>query len=126
MKKQNIIIAVSILALLTLNLTIKPYIRRRDATRVVEAVLTHWAEGDLLLAMPYWEKEIDSPPVYNLITYKIEEKKFSKNNGTYSAQIIAALDFPPGNLFPSGKRWAFELNKTRYGWKVADFHLFDN
>jgi len=126
MKMQNVIIGLSIVALLALNFAIKPYLRQRDAMRIVKTVLAYWENGDLALAMPYWEKETDSPPVYNLITYKIEEGKVSKNNGVYSAHIISTLDFPPGNLFPSGKKWIFELNKTRYGWKITDFHLLKN
>jgi len=126
MKKQNVIISISIIALLALNFTLKPYLRRRGAIRIVKTVLAHWERGDLTLAMPYWEKGVDSPPVYDLIIYEIGEVKFNKNDGAYYAQIIATLDFPPGNLFPSGKKWIFELNRTRYGWKITDFRLFEN
>jgi len=126
MKKKNIIIGLSIVAFLTLSFATKPYLHQRDAARIVETVLAHWENGDLALAMPYWEKAVDSPPVFNLTTYKVEEGNVSKNNGKHVAQIFATLEFPPGNPLPSGNKWIFELNKTRYGWKITDFRIFSN
>lgn len=126
MNKQNIIVGLLFVVLLTLNFTIKPYLRQRDTVRIIETVLTHWENGDLTLAMPYWEHEVDSPPVYNLLAYEVGKGKVSRNNGRYSAQIIATLNFPPGNPLPSGKKWIFELIKTRYGWKITDFHILRN
>lgn len=126
MKKQNIVISLLLVALLFLNLSVKPYLRRRDAIRIIKTVLTHWGNDDLMLAMPYWEKEIDSPPIYDLLTSEIIEGKIGKKDGVHIAQITATLEFPPGNPFYSGKKWIFELNKTRYGWKIMDYSLSEN
>ena len=52
MNKQNIIVGLLFVVLLTLNFTIKPYLRQRDTVRIIEAVLTHWENGDLTLAIP--------------------------------------------------------------------------
>jgi len=121
MKMKNIIIVLSIFALLALNFIVTPYLRLRDAQSVVETVLTHWKNNNLTLAMPFWEKEIDSPPVYDLMAYEIGNGTINKVDGAYTADFTATLDFPQGNLFPSGKQWIFKLKKSRYGWKVTDF-----
>ena len=123
MKKKNIAITISIIALLALSYAVKPYLHLRDAQKIVTTVLTLWENNDLTLAMPYWEKEINSPPVYDLIDYKIGKGEISKENGTYFAHFTAILNFPPGNLFPSGEQWIFKLKKLRYGWKITDFRL---
>lgn len=126
MNKRNIVIGILIIALSSLNFVFKPYLRRRDALRIVETVLTYWKNGDLTLAMPYWEKEINSPPVYGLITYEITGGKISKKDGIHSAEVTANLEFPLDNPSHSGKKWIFELNKTRYGWKITGYQHIEN
>lgn len=123
MNKRNIILFLSIVVLLSFNLVVRPYWQRKDAVKVVETVLAHWKKGDLTLAMRYWEKEKDSPPIYGLTAYKIGKGQLDKKSGMPHARIAVTLDFPPDSPFPSGKEWTFELNKTRYGWKVAAFRL---
>jgi hypothetical protein len=124
MNKRYFIIPAVIGLLLSLQLFLKPYFQKRDALNVVTTVLTHWKNTDLTLAMPYWEKQADMPPVYNLIDYKIKNIKLEKKKDAYHAQITAALEFPPGNISSSKKEWRFVLNKTRYGWKIFDaYHV---
>jgi len=123
MNKQYFVIGLVFVVLLILSITIKPNLRQRDVTRIVETVLTHWENGDIPMAMSYWERAVDSPPVFGLTAYEINDGKVIKKNGIFSAQVTATLDFSPNNTFPSGKKWIFDLNKTRYGWKIIDFHL---
>ena len=125
MNKKNIIIGFLIVCVFFLHFSGRSYFRRRNAVKVVQAVLTYWENNDLTMAIPYWEKELDSPPVYDLISYEIGKKEFDKKNNMYHAQIAATLYFPPDNLFPSQKEWCFELNKTRYGWKIISFRLWE-
>ena len=126
MIKKIVIIILSIAALLMLDLVFRPYLRQRDAVKVIKTVLTHWENGNLTLAMPYWVKENNSPPVFGLTGYEIEVKTFTKIAGTQTAQISATLDFSPNNPMPSGRIWIFELEKSRYGWKITDFRLAKN
>jgi len=88
--------------------------------------LTHWENGNIPKAMSFWESKDHSPPVYDLLTYEIGKKIFGKKNGVYNALVAVTLYFPTNNRFPSGKEWVFELNKTRYGWKIIDFRLSAN
>lgn len=123
MKKNNIVIVLIVITLLSLSFFAKPYFRRREAINVVNSVLKHWKNGDLTLAMSYWENKEESPPIYDLIAYKVGKGDVYKKDHVYSAHIIAVLDFPPNNPLPSKKEWVFKLNKTRYGWKITDFRL---
>ena len=126
MIKKIIPITVFISALLFLSFFGKPYLRRKDALKVVHSVLSYWENGNLSEAMPFWERKDDFPPVYDLLTYEIGKKTFGKKDGVYNALVAVTLYFSPSNRFPSGKEWIFELNKTRYGWKIIDFRLSAN
>ena len=124
MNKNFVIVAVLLIfALLVLDLVLRPSLRQKDAVKVVDTVLTHWVNGDLPLAMAYWVKEIDTPPVFGLVDYEIDVGTFGKSAGRHTAQIPATLDFTPNNPLPSGKIWIFEMERARYGWKITDFHL---
>ncbi|MCK5083006.1 MAG: hypothetical protein KAR31_08895 [Candidatus Omnitrophica bacterium] len=123
MPKKIILIAAVIAAFLCLTLFGKPYFRRKNALKVVESVLIHWTNDDVPTAMSFWEREYKSPPVYDLLSYEIGKKTFEQKDDIYTARISATLYFPTGNQMPSGKEWIFELNKTRYGWKIMDFRI---
>jgi len=126
MNKKTTLIALScVVALLFLFLVAKPYLKKRDVTNTVKNILIHWQNGDLTLAMTYWEKETDSPPIYGLKSFKIHRAKFFKKDNIQQGYVIATLYFTPDNQFPTEKKWIFELKKTRYGWKVAKFDLLD-
>ena len=126
MSKKQIITAIAILTFLAAVFFLKSSLRRNDAVKTVKSVLTHWKSGDLTLAMPYWEAQENSPPVYDLLAYEIGEGEVVKRNGMYHAHVSAVLEFPQGNQFPSGKTWLFQLIKTRYGWKITDFDILEN
>jgi hypothetical protein len=123
MDKKAIPVAAAIVVLLLLVFVGKPYQRQKDALKVVHTVLSRWKHNDLILAMSYWEKESNSPPVYDLLTYEVVGKEFGRKDGIYYARVAVALYFPIGNRTPSGREWVFELNKTQRGWKVIDFRL---
>ncbi|HQP09806.1 MAG TPA: hypothetical protein PKV41_00305 [Candidatus Omnitrophota bacterium] len=123
MQKKNSLVVVALLVLLLLLVAGKSYLRQRDAMKIVRTVLTYWQNNDPIPAMSYWEKELDSPPIYNLSAYEIGEKHFDKNEGRYRAHIDVTLYFPDDHHFPSGKEWRFELIKTRYGWKIIGLQL---
>jgi hypothetical protein len=126
MKKYYILVAIAAIFLLYGLSAFKSTLRRHDAVKIVRTVLTHWKNSDLTLAMAYWEKESDSPPVYDLIAFEIGKGSVVKKDGTYTAQVSVDLNFPPGNQLPSEGKWTFSLTKTRYGWKITDFVLSDN
>ncbi|OGX38336.1 MAG: hypothetical protein A3C36_00580 [Omnitrophica WOR_2 bacterium RIFCSPHIGHO2_02_FULL_52_10] len=126
MKKKQMIAAIALLTFLASIFFLKSVLRREDAVKTVRAVLKHWRNGDLTLAMPYWEAQEDSPPVYDLMAYEIGEGEVIKKDGMYHARVSAVLEFPQGNPFPSGKKWSFQLMKTRYGWKIKDFVISEN
>ena len=126
MNKKQIVAAIAILVVLAAIFSLKPMLRRNDAVKTVRVVLNHWKNGDLTLAMPYWEMQEDSPPVYDLMAYQIREAGITKKDGLYHARVSAMLEFPLGNQFPSGKKWSFQLIKTRYGWKIKDFVLSED
>ena len=126
MVKKIMLIAVFIAALLFLNFFGKSHFRREHALKVVHSVLTYWEDGNIPDAMSFWERKENSPPVDGLLTYEIGKKTFGKKDGVYNALVAVTLYFPTSNRFPSGKEWIFELNKTRYGWKIMDFRLSAN
>ena len=121
--KKNLPITVFIIVILLFIFVGKPHLRRRNALNAFHAILTYWENNDLILAASYWEKEQDSPPVYDLLAYDIGEKEFGRKDGIYNARITVTLYFSAGNTLPSERKWIFELNKSRHGWKVVDFRL---
>jgi len=74
MTKRNILIASLVIAMLSFNIFLKPYLHFKDAIKIVKTILPRWENNDLTLAMPYWEKEIDSPPIYSLMSFMKSEK----------------------------------------------------
>jgi len=126
MNKTAIAIVLLIASLLVFNIALQPYLHRRDALKIVNTVLGHWENDNLTLAMSYWDKEIDSPPVYGLIDYEIGKGEYNKKDGVYSADIAATLNFNLDNLLPTGEEWTFHLKKTHAGWKITGFRLSGN
>ena len=74
MKKQHIIISLVIFIFLLLNFVFKPYLQRREASRIIETVLQLWQKGDLPSTFDYWEKAQKAPPVYELTSFHIQKK----------------------------------------------------
>jgi len=122
MNKQIVVILSILITLIALKLAVQPYIQHRSANRVVKSVLNYWQSGDLLSAIDYWKDPQQTPPIYNLTSYEITKKEFSKENKTDYAKIYVDADFATEGLLPSGKEWVFRLEKTRYGWKIIGFH----
>ncbi len=123
MHKKAFFAILAVAVLLALNFAGKSHLRRRNSLKVVETVLNLWKNNDSVLAMSYWEKEINSPPIYSLLTYEIGKKEIDKKDALYHAYISATLYFPAGSRSPSGREWLFELNKTHHGWRIVDFRL---
>lgn len=125
MKNKNILIISVIICLLGINLLLVPYIHRREAIKIVNTVLNLWVEGDLPSAFDHWEDQQKTPPIYDLASFEINQKTFSKKDGIRQAQISATLTFPAGHTLPSGRKWVFELQKTPLGWKIVDCRRVD-
>jgi len=53
-KQHKIIIAV-VIGFLFINFSLIPYFQKREAIRIAKDVLKHWDNGDLSLAIDYWE-----------------------------------------------------------------------
>jgi hypothetical protein len=123
MYKKALLATIAVIVLSVLTVAGKSHFRQKNALKIVQTVLTFWKNNDPIPAMSYWEEEIDSPPIYDLSSYEIGKKEFDKKDGLYRARMFVTLYFPEGNRFPSGREWLFELNKTRYGWKIVNFQL---
>ena len=121
MNKQVIVILSILITLAALKLAVQPYVRQRSANRAVESILNHWQSGDLLSAIDYWKDPQQSPPIYNLTSYKITKKEFSKENKTDYVKFYVDIDLDAKDLLSSAKKWIFRFENTRYGWKVVDF-----
>ena len=123
MNKNSLIIIAVVVALISLNIFLKPYLRKRDVTNIVQTILTDWQKGDIPSVYPFWQDPQNSPPIYGLASYQIKNKIFTEKEGVFYARVFVVLQFPEGNIIPSNKEWVFELSKTKYGWQVLDFHL---
>lgn len=123
MRKQKLLILGIIAFLIGLNLLLTPYLNKREATKIVQTVLRLWEEDDIPGAFTYWENQERTPPVYDLLSSKVQKKIFTQNGKDWQAQIFVTLEFPEGNVLPSGKEWVFELTPTKLGWKITDFRL---
>jgi hypothetical protein len=125
MRKQQLLIPGIIVFLLGLNFLLAPYLNRKEATKVVHAVLRLWAEGDIPGAFGYWENQRRTPPVYDVISSTVNKKIFTKKDKVWQAQFFVTLEFPEGNIFPSDREWVFELKTTKLGWKITDFRMVE-
>lgn len=123
MRKQKALILGILAFLIGLNLLLTPYLNKREATKIVRTVLQLWKEGDIPGAFTYWENQEQTPPVYDLISSEVRKKVFTKTGKDWQARIFVSLEFPEGNVLPSGKEWVFELKPTKLGWKITDFRL---
>lgn len=122
MRDKALLFVIPVVILLVLgNLFLPPYLHRREATRIVTAVLNGWASGAIPETFQYWEDPHSAPPAYNLISYRINNKNFDKKDGRRHAQIFVTLEFSADNVLPSGKEWIFELRQTKLGWKIKGF-----
>lgn len=118
--KKIIIGLIAFFAVVSLGLG--PFLHKREAVKIVQEVLGHWKNGNLAMAIDYWENQDDSPPMYGLTSYKIKSKSFGKKDGSRHAKILVELDLSAENILPSGD-WMFEVSYTNIGWRVVDFYL---
>jgi len=123
MNKKSVIAAVVLVTFLATTFYLKTVLRRKDAVKTVNTILTHWKDGDLTLAMSYWKFPEESPPVYDLLSFEVGKGIVEKKDGVYQAYVPVKLEFPEGNQLPSGRKWSFRMAKTRYGWKITEFAL---
>jgi len=127
-KRAYIILSTIIFTIILsgINFGLKPYLEKRTCERILVDVLERWKDGDLLKTFDYWANSDQSPPIYNLDSYKIKSKAIIRSaKNQKSIQFIVLLEFPKNNLMPSGKDWVFQMQKTRYGWKIVEFKLFN-
>jgi hypothetical protein len=124
-KNKRLVIFLSAVFSLAIYLSLSSYLQRREAGRVVQAVLERWKEGDLPRTYDYWEDLGKSPPVYDILSYKINQRSFNREGGQWKARISVTLEFSSSNVLLSGKEWIFELRKTQLGWKIAEFYPSD-
>jgi len=125
MKNLPILVASIVVVLVALNLTLKPYLHKRSARKVVDTVLTNWGDLDILRAMDQWENPSDSPPMYGIVGHNIVEEFFYKEGKRRYAKIYITLNFQSDSVYASGKEWIFELRESKLGWKVFDFYAVD-
>lgn len=121
-KKTTLITVAAVSIILILNFVVKPILNNNAAVGVVKTVLNHWKLGDITKVYVYWLDNKSTPPIYDLLDYKIKDKEFSKKNGMKLAKVTVTMDFEMSNVLPSGRRWIFELNDTRYGWKIIELY----
>lgn len=126
MNKKIVWIILAVIALVTAgNLFLTPYLHQRETLKIVSAVLNHWEKGEIPESFAYWQDQNKVPPVYNLLSYQIHKKIYDKKDDRRQARIFVTLEFPSGNILPSGKEWVFELRQTQLGWKITDFYRAD-
>ena len=125
MKNKLILFSLLIIfSVFCLQIVLNPYLHQREVTKIVKIILKHWKNGDLPEAFVYWEDLRRAPPIYDLVSSTLIEKTFHLKDTPPYAQIVVKLEFPEGNVIPSGKEWVFELTYTKSGWKVKNFHPF--
>ena len=110
-------------SLFAFNSMLKQYLYRRDAVKTVQEILHYLKIEDLTQAARYWEDKKNFVPMYELTSSKIKNKKFYTEAGMLHAEFIIALEFPAGNLLPSGEDWILKLKKSESGWEVVEFYL---
>jgi len=121
-KKTTMIIVAAVSIIIILNFVMKPILHKNAAVGVVKTVLSHWRVGDITKVYDYWLEKKDVPPIYDLLSYKIKDKKFDTKDGMRRAKVIVTIDFEMSNVLPSGQRWIFELNDTPFGWKIIELY----
>ena len=114
-----------LIILLLTHYILKPYLTRREATRVAQTVLTYLQNDDLNHAYDYWKNPYHTPPFYDLQSYQITKKIFELKDNVQYAKFYIVLNFSKDNILPSGREWIMELSTTSIGWKITDFHLSD-
>lgn len=122
MKKQHLIVLYSITGLILIFLLLLPYLDRRFAAKIVKHVCVSWQTFDSAGAYMQWEDPEKSPPVNQLIDYKILATSLKKPSTGKFVEVTAFLEFSPNDTLPSGKEWIFIVTKTRYGWKITEFY----
>ncbi|MCK5632469.1 hypothetical protein KAH94_01865 [bacterium] len=119
MKNKKIIITLAVV-LLTVNFLLRPFLHKKESTKIVEKILSLWEAGTVADTFDYWQNIKKTPPVSSLYSYKIINNVFDKKDGRYHAKIIVEIDFD-SNILTSGE-WIFELSYTKLGWKVIKFY----
>ena len=119
MKNKKIIITLAVV-LLTVNFLLRPFLHKKESTKIVEKILSLWEAGNVADTFDYWQNIKKTPPVSSLYSYKIINNVFDKKDGRYHAKIIVEIDFD-SNILTSGE-WIFELSYTKLGWKVIKFY----
>ncbi len=123
MNRNNILIFLIVVILISLNIFLKPYLYEREVLNTAKTILTAWQKGDIPSVYPFWQDPQKSPPIYGLVSSEIKDKIFSEKEDVSYAQIFVILKFSQDNILPSGREWVFEMVKTKYGWKILDFRL---
>ena len=127
MKNPNSFISyiaiLSLALILSLGFLVKNCVEKREITKMVQTILKCWINDDISKTYVFWENEEEAPPVYGVISYELTGHILGQKNNKPYAQIFTTIEFTPQNMSPSGKEWVFEVVKTRYGWRVKDFHL---
>ncbi|HNV23422.1 MAG TPA: hypothetical protein PLH56_04550 [Candidatus Omnitrophota bacterium] len=118
MKKYLPIIFIAPLYL-ALNIFLKPYLVERKAIEVVEIVFDYLKKSDPFSTYRYWQDPQKSPPISQILSYKILTKKVEKNK----ASATARLELPADQFLPSGKTWNILLEKNRFGWQIIEMTL---
>ena len=119
-QKDPILISAFILIafLIFINFAIKPFLSYRDAYKHIETYLTNVQKGNLTNIYILWDNKNNSPPIYNMTSYKIKNKTFYKKDGVKWASFKVDIYLAGGNILPSGKEWTFDLSYTKVGWKI--------
>ncbi len=123
MNQKTKYILAGIVFFLAINIVVVPFISRGKAKATVNRMMNFWIQNDTAMAMKYFIHANDSPPFYDLKSYKIHKVKFLKVDGKLRAQFHMTLEFPPDNIVPSGKTWICELTRVDRQWKVLKFVL---
>jgi len=126
MQSNKIIIAVILFVLLAAHFLLMPSVQKKTITKICETALIHWKNNDISKIYNLWIKEEKAPPVYDLLSYTIDDYRKFKIEGTHYAKVYVTLEFAPQNILPSGEQWVFNLTHTRWGWKIKNFILASN
>jgi hypothetical protein len=117
--KKYIVIGVIALLYISLNIFLKPYLVERKATEVVDIVLNYLKEADPFSTYRYWQDPQKSPPIAQILSYKILTRKVEKDK----ASSTAIIELPKDSFLPSGKTWNILLEKNRFGWQITEMSL---
>lgn len=125
MNKTNIIIVSLIVAIVSLNFLLKPYLRDREAKQFVESILTDWQDGNISIVMSHWANHTVNtiPPIDNILSYSIEDIQHYKKDKSRYTDVTIFLELAPNRTFPSGSKWKFRLKKTTFGLQIYEFNI---